>query len=1143
MLQKLSNLICLVFSLWLVTAAAGQAQGIAPPPLTGGDLDPAPWRATANAWAAAAPGEEPAFLEMRVAQDTFIVSQYPLDWHVFGSEKSVWFGNDADAGMIHALLRWNLEKIPGRYLGAVVYLPIAGQDAEVDMPASAYVIQRDWNEADIKWADWVGIHAVSGAPLAEFTIGKELRWYWFEASTLVQSWYDYGNNYGIQVRGSNSSLKVTKGMFSHEAGDDKSVAMLVIAYRPDRVPPTCSLNALPFVSPAPIRLAYSCADDNTGVASAELQMRRQGGDWQTIPHFSYSEYQMWTDVSDVLGGNTYSFRLRATDRAGNVSEWTPDGAAVTTIEDTPPVIKVTGRLQWFKAERGESAISSLHSAEDPGPIVSGISEMRLQYQDLADGVWHDVVPSRTTYTPGHQYRFRVQAVDWAKNASAWVAFGPATAYLRAFGGQILDSRGNILAGVIVEALPAGLNRSVTDETGRFILYLADTDAQRMSVVSAGLTLTEDDVIPVAVNDEIISSPYRVRRLADTIVNGDFDAPLSNQWQGNGTRIARDQRSILNPNRTLRYGAPAPVVMDTSPMMVPTIAPVCITAGPDGTLHLAWGDGMYPSMRNTLYYAARLPDSDTWSTPVVLAEKSIFPPSCEIRAASDGGVGLAYQKEESEGHYFRFKPPAGNWGTEEWAELNGLAQLAVGPGGRAELLAYNPTLLYTRRESSGQWTPPTPLLLGTASQMWVLDTMLHVSRDGVRHYTWIQNDGGAINLMYSASADGVSWSLPQPLAGNIGTAMVRMAEAPDGRIAVVWANVEGEHVRFFHTLGRGDNWSGAAALNMLVQGTSLSNFAIRADAQGTWHLWYAPRDFSSDSEGLFTGSTLQTLALRYLLQRSGDHGKDALISTPTALYLFRSFSVFWKVMDVSLPSLVELPAQLSVEPASVSQSVVVPDQAAYPTLSWLGLPGRLDVAAEGGRLVVELTDRTGATHELAVMTEADAGHAWANLTPWAGQPVTLTFRFDPRGDPTAWAWLDDVHLGGLPLNVGVGLTDAQRPAAGQPYTFTLTVSNQRPYSLTVPVDLTWPAAWPLTASITPTHSAAGTARFDVPLDGLAQVSITCVVEIPAGDKPAAATISAAIGQAVANQDYAPADNRAELTVIVNGRPTWLPVIMR
>jgi hypothetical protein len=110
-------------------------------------------------------------------------------------------------------------------------------------------------------------------------------------------------------------------------------------------------------------------------------------------------------------------------------------------------------------------------------------------------------------------------------------------------------------------------------------------------------------------------------------------------------------------------------------------------------------------------------------------------------------------------------------------------------------------------------------------------------------------------------------------------------------------------------------------------------------------------------------------------------------------------------------------------STLAQAVTVPATQATQTLSfWYQLHG---AAAAGQGLQVKLND--GLT-DTALFSSAggshDWTHAWADLSPWAGQSVTLTFSVQQAaGRPYAWAHLDEVSVGSTYPDVWVALQDA------------------------------------------------------------------------------------------------------------------------
>ncbi len=97
--------------------------------------------------------------------------------------------------------------------------------------------------------------------------------------------------------------------------------------------------------------------------------------------------------------------------------------------------------------------------------------------------------------------------------------------------------------------------------------------------------------------------------------------------------------------------------------------------------------------------------------------------------------------------------------------------------------------------------------------------------------------------------------------------------------------------------------------------------------------------------------------------------------------------------------------------TISQPVKIPDASAQPTLS---LFYRLQPAPglRPTRWQAALTTTTGTTTPMTANTRTDEWqHAWADLTPWAGQTVTLTLRLEqPAASLCAQAYVDDVVVG-------------------------------------------------------------------------------------------------------------------------------------
>jgi uncharacterized repeat protein (TIGR01451 family) len=97
-------------------------------------------------------------------------------------------------------------------------------------------------------------------------------------------------------------------------------------------------------------------------------------------------------------------------------------------------------------------------------------------------------------------------------------------------------------------------------------------------------------------------------------------------------------------------------------------------------------------------------------------------------------------------------------------------------------------------------------------------------------------------------------------------------------------------------------------------------------------------------------------------------------------------------------------------ASLSQVVTIPANVPAPTLAFmLQRPGDVYSDTSGFELLVS----AGVTTTAVPITTGGAAwsHAWADMSPWSGQTVTVTFKLtQTSGDPRVQLVLDDVTLG-------------------------------------------------------------------------------------------------------------------------------------
>jgi uncharacterized protein YkwD len=106
------------------------------------------------------------------------------------------------------------------------------------------------------------------------------------------------------------------------ATGDRLVAVLVVAETLDRTPPVVSITAAERQGTGAV-VRWSAQDPllqthTAGVRDAAVQVRVDGGAWQTLDR---ANARGVATLAGIQPGRTYEVRVRARDRAGNVSAW------------------------------------------------------------------------------------------------------------------------------------------------------------------------------------------------------------------------------------------------------------------------------------------------------------------------------------------------------------------------------------------------------------------------------------------------------------------------------------------------------------------------------------------------------------------------------------------------------------------------------------------------------------------------------------------------------------------------------------------------------------------------------------------------------------------------------------------------------
>jgi len=231
------------------------------------------------------------------------------------------------------------------------------------------------------------------------------------------------------------------------------------------------------ISPTQINLSWTASSDNVGVAGYRVE-RCSGASCTTFAQVATPSTTTYNDTG-LTSATSYSYRVRATDAAGNLSSYSSTASGTTSADTTAPTAPGTPTLTVVSS----SQINLGWTASTDNIGVTGYRVERCSGASCTTFA-QVATPAATTYndtslTASTSYSYRVRATDAAGNLSSYSSTASATTQSGSYPHPAITS-------FTPSTGPSGTAISVTGSG-----FTGATYAKVSYVTDAGLTVTSD----------------------------------------------------------------------------------------------------------------------------------------------------------------------------------------------------------------------------------------------------------------------------------------------------------------------------------------------------------------------------------------------------------------------------------------------------------------------------------------------------------------------------------------------------------------------------------------------------------------------------------------------------------------------------
>ena len=313
------------------------------------------------------------------------------------------------------VIRFDINQIPtgARIEKATLYIyqrsSHPSNDTDIGFKISA--MTQPWNEYSVTWNSASGY---GGDDIVVDYYSNALGWKTTDITSLVLSWYELSReNFGIMITADESPQNNRYRLFRTKqwAGYEPYI---LIDYTDcsDQEKPTATVLPLPQWVNGEFQVRWEGTDDGSGIAFYDIQYNLNAGSWID---WKINTNEISATFGDIINGQEYEFRARATDHCDNTSTWT-EAQAITKVD----LIKPSSALTLLETYTYTSTFDVTWNGSDNAG-GSGIADYDIQLR-VNEAEWQDwmldtVLTSGkiTGATQGERYEFRARVVDHAGN--------------------------------------------------------------------------------------------------------------------------------------------------------------------------------------------------------------------------------------------------------------------------------------------------------------------------------------------------------------------------------------------------------------------------------------------------------------------------------------------------------------------------------------------------------------------------------------------------------------------------------------------------------------------------------------------------------------------------------------------------------